>query len=213
MNYKALLSLPALRLRAGRVTGKVKTSGDKPGPIHGADSYAVNNPGIPGCPQGLSKEYKMKSFQKILVAAAVLAPVQSFAASGDVPFNGTIVDTCVITVGSGGTITPNSAYTVLSSKEAGGTSGRAALLVTGNSYSVTAEAPTAWSTAPASASSATFASEYDLSGANTAANVTGSTATRLANGTTNVNVDLTATLPSGNYEAGNYRAVVVLRCE
>ena len=41
----------------------------------------------------------------------------------------------------------------------------------------------------------------------------GATATPLANGTTNVDVDLTAALPSGAYEAGTYRAVVVLRCE
>lgn len=191
----------------------MNASGAKPGRIHYANSYATNDPGIPGCPRGLSKEYEMKSFLKFAIASAVLAPVQSFAASGDVPFEGTIVDTCVITVGSGGTITPNSAYNVLSSKEAGGSSGRAALLVTGDSYSVTAEAPTAWSVAPASASSATFAAEYDLAGANTASNVAGATATQLANGTTNVNVDLTATLPSGAYEAGNYRAVVVLRCE
>lgn len=155
----------------------------------------------------------MKKFLKFAVVAAILAPVQAFAASGDIPFNGTIVDTCVITVGSGGTIAPNSAYSVLSSKEAAGTSGKATLLVTGNAYSVSAEAPAAWSTAPASASSAVFASEYDLSGANTAANVAGATATPLANGTTNVNVDLTATLPSGTYEAGTYRAIVVLRCE
>ena len=155
----------------------------------------------------------MKNIMKFTVVAAILAPVQAFAASGDIPFNGTIVDTCVITVGSGGTIAPNSAYTVLSSKEAAGSAGKATLLVTGNAYSVTAEAPAAWSTAPASASSATFASEYDPSGANTAANVPGATATPLANGTTNVDVDLTAALPSGAYEAGTYRAVVVLRCE
>ena len=60
---------------------------------------------------------------------------------------------------------------------------------------------------------ATFAAEYDLSGANTASNVAGGTGTTLAHGTTDVSVDLTATLPSGTYESGTYAATVVLRCE
>ena len=89
----------------------------------------------------------MKNALKVLAAVAVIAPVQAYSATGNIPFNGSVTDTCVITVGSAGTIMPNTAYTVLSSKEAGGAAGTATILATGNGYSVSADAPTAWSTA------------------------------------------------------------------
>ena len=156
----------------------------------------------------------MKAAVKLAGVIAVLAPVQAFAVTGDVPFNGAVTDTCIVTVGSSGTIAPNTAYTVLGSKEASGAPGTATILTTGSGYSVFADAPSAWTTAPASASAATFAAEYDLTGANTASNVAGATGTALSTvGTTNVSVDLTATLPSGTYETGLYAATVVVRCE
>ena len=156
----------------------------------------------------------MKAAVKYLVAAAAVAVSgTAIAATGNVPFNGTVTDTCIVTVGSPGTIAPNTGYTVLGSKEAGGAAGTATILATGNAFNLTAEAPSAWTAAPASASAATFAAEYDLSGANTASNVAGGTGTTLAFGTTNVSVDLTATLPTGTYEAGTYAATVTVRCE
>ncbi|MCB1382296.1 MAG: hypothetical protein KDJ73_05080 [Notoacmeibacter sp.] len=156
----------------------------------------------------------MKAAVKLAGVFAVLAPVQAFAVTGNIPFNGTVTDTCVITVGSSGTIAPNTAYTVLGSTETGGAPGTATILATGSGFNVFADAPTAWGTAPASASTAVFATTYSLSGANTASNVAGATGTALSNfGTTNASVNLTATLPSGTYEAGAYAATVVLRCE
>lgn len=155
----------------------------------------------------------MKNALKTIVAVAALVPAQAFAATGNIPFNGSVTDTCMITVGNPGTIMPNAGYTALSSKESGGVAGTAQILTTGNAYAVTAEAPSSWTSAPTSAAAATFAAEYDLSGANTASNVAGGTGTTLAHGTTDVSVDLTATLPSGTYESGTYAATVVLRCE
>ncbi|MFP1633224.1 hypothetical protein ACLB6G_15950 [Zhengella sp. ZM62] len=155
----------------------------------------------------------MKNALKVLAAVAFIAPVQAYSATGNIPFNGSVTDTCVITVGSAGTIMPNTAYTVLSSKEAGGAAGTATILATGNGYSVSADAPSAWSAAPASTPATTFAAEYDLSGANSATNVSGNTQTAISHGSTSVNIDLTASLPSGTYESGTYAATVVLRCE
>ncbi len=156
----------------------------------------------------------MKSAIKLVTALAVLAPVQAFAVTGNIPFNGTVTDTCIITVGSAGTIMPNAGYTVLGSTQPGGAPGTATILATGSGFTVSADAPSSWGTAPSSASAAVFATTYSLSGANTASNVAGATGTALtAFGTTNASVNLTATLPSGTYEAGTYAATVVLRCE
>lgn len=155
----------------------------------------------------------MKSLIKVAVAVAVLAPVQANAVTGNIPFNGTIADTCAITVLSAGTIVPNAGYTVLSSTFAGGAAGTANIMATGTGWDVSADNPAAFSAAPASAAGTTFATTYDLGGATTASGVNGATTTSLNNGQTNVSVDLTATHPSGSFEAGTYTATVVLRCE
>lgn len=155
----------------------------------------------------------MKLFGKVLVAAVAMIPAQAFAATGNIPFNGTVTATCLITVGSSGTIMPNAGFTVLGSTQAGGAPGTATILTTGNAYNVSVDSPASWSSAPASAAGTTFATAYDLTGANTASGVSGATTTTLAHGTTNVAVNLTATHPSGSFEAGTYTATAVLRCE
>ncbi|MEX0347310.1 MAG: hypothetical protein AB3N20_20480 [Rhizobiaceae bacterium] len=154
----------------------------------------------------------MKSLFKVVAAVAVLAPVQANAVTDNIPFNGTIADTCAITVGSSGTITPNAGYTQLSSNNAGGAPGTAVIMATGTGWEVDTVAPAAFSTEPVVTAS-TFAVTYDLSGATTASNVPGATQTALTNGSTSVSVDLTATHPTGSYQAGTYAATVVLRCE
>lgn len=154
----------------------------------------------------------MKTFVKLAVAAAVLVPAQAFAVTGDIPFSGTVTDTCVISGITNGTLAPNAGYTVLGSKEAGGVAGGANILVTGGSFDVSLDAVTAFGAgSPATPSSPSFATEYDLSGVTTATDATA--ATTLNAGATAVSVDLTATLPSGTYSSGTYSATVVLRCE
>ncbi len=154
----------------------------------------------------------MRSLFKVVAAVAVLAPVQANAVTANIPFNGNIADTCAITVVSSGTITPNATYSQLSSNNPGGAAGAATIMATGTGWDVSADAPAAFSTEPVVTAS-TFAATYDLSGANTASNVPGATTTALNNGLTNVSVDLTATHPTGSYQAGTYTATVVLRCE
>lgn len=154
----------------------------------------------------------MKSLFRVVAAVAVLAPIQANAVTADIPFNGNIADTCAITVVSSGTITPNGDYSQLSSNNPGGVAGAATIMATGTGWEVSADAPTSFSSEPVPTTS-TFAATYDLTGANTASNVPGATLTALNNGVTNVSVDLTATHPSGSYQAGLYAATVVLRCE
>lgn len=155
----------------------------------------------------------MRSLVKVMAAVAVLAPVQVSAATQNIPFSGTIADTCVITMGSNGTIVPNAGYNQLSSTFAGGAAGTATILATGGGQNVSATAPAAFTSDPGGTAGTTFSSTYDLSGATTATGVAGATTTNLNAGTTNVAVDLTAIHPGGTFGAGTYTATVVLTCE
>lgn len=155
----------------------------------------------------------MKKLLMIAAVAASFAPVQAFAATANIPFNGTVTSTCVITVGTPGTIMPNAGFTVLGSAQPGGAQGTASILATDATFDASVDAPAAWSSAPGSAPATTFATEYDLSGATSASNVAGATLTPLAAGTTTVGVDLAATASSGTFGAGTYTATAVLRCE
>jgi hypothetical protein len=153
----------------------------------------------------------MKKFVKLAVVAGVLvAPVQAFAVTGDVIFNGDVSNTCAITVGSAGTMTPNVGQTQLSSENAGGAAGTAEIVATSAAYQISINNPTAFNAgSPAAPSS--FAGKYSTTGATTLTDQTGANA--LATGTTNVNVHLTATKTAGSYATGTYSATVVLRCE
>ncbi|MBK8456991.1 MAG: hypothetical protein IPL47_07690 [Phyllobacteriaceae bacterium] len=155
----------------------------------------------------------MKKLLMVAAVAASFAPVQAFAVTANIPFNGTVTSTCVITVGTPGTIMPNAGFTVLGSQQAGGAQGTATILTTDTAFDASVDAPSSWSSAPGGAPTTTFATEYDLSGATSASNVAGATTTALAAGTTSVGVDLTATASSGTYGAGTYTATAVLRCE
>jgi hypothetical protein len=153
----------------------------------------------------------MKKFVKLAVVAGVLvAPVQAFAVTGDVLFNGDVSNTCAITVKTAGVMTPNVGQTQLSSENGGGSAGTADIVTTSAAYQVSVNAPTAFNTgSPAAPSS--FAAKYSTTGASVYANQTG--ANPLATGTTAVNVHLAATKTAGSYATGTYSATVVLRCE
>jgi hypothetical protein len=154
---------------------------------------------------------EMKNFVKLAVVAGVLvAPVQAFAVTGDVLFNGDVSNTCAITVGSAGVMMPNVGQTQLSSENAGGSAGAASIVATSAAYQVSINAPTGFNTGSPVAPSA-FAAKYSATGASVYANQTG--ANPLATGTTNVSVHLAATKTTGSYATGTYSATVVLRCE
>jgi hypothetical protein len=147
--------------------------------------------------------------------AALLAMISvtstGFAATAPALFSGTVLSTCVLTVGTPGILTPNASYSKLSSDNAGGSESTVSALATGTGFKVSAIAPSAFTTGPTAAD--TFVSKYSLSGANTASNVAGATTTTLTPGTSLVSVGLEADKSTGTFGAGAYTAAVTVRCE
>ncbi len=155
----------------------------------------------------------MKNLVKLGVVALALVPFHAQAATGNIPFSGAVADTCVITVGAPGTLGANTGFTTLGSEEAGGVAGTASVLATGTGFDLSADAPTAWDSAPAGgATSVTWAANYASAGANTIAQTGGATTTNLANiGVNNVTIHMSGTKGSGVLPTGSYSANVVLR--
>lgn len=153
----------------------------------------------------------MKSFVKYAVAAGLLvAPVQAFAVTGNVIFNGDVSNTCAITIVDAGILTTNVGQTQLSSENAGGQAGTATVVATSSAYQVSVNAPAAFN-AGSPAAPSTFAAKYSTTGASTYTNAT--VANPLAAGTTNVSVNLAANKTAGSFPTGTYSATVILRCE
>lgn len=147
--------------------------------------------------------------------AAVITPIQ-VNANVNIPFNGSVASSCIITVGSSGTLAANTDFTVLSSEETGGAAGTATILATGGGFSIRADAPASFSSGPTSANdNVTFAANYAVTGANTIAKTDGGTATVLNRGASNVSINMSGTKNGAgeSFEAGTYAATVVLRCE
>lgn len=154
---------------------------------------------------------------KRLAVAAVMSAAAIHgvhAANGSVLFNGSVLSTCLITIGTPGTLVASADYQTLSSTEAGGVSGSATILATGMGFQVSTGAPTAFVSSPAGGDdSVTFASSYSASGVTTLTDVVGSITSPLGIGLTNLSVDLTATKSAGTFPAGNYTAEVTVTCE
>lgn len=156
----------------------------------------------------------MKKLAMLAAAAAVAMPASAFAATGDVQFDGSVSNTCSITVNSAGTLTTNVGQTVLGSEETGGAAGTATVVTTSAAYSISADAPLAFGTAPAGGNtSVTFAANYAASGPTTISQTPGGTASPLSTGSYDVDVNMAATKTSGSFPTGTYDATVVLRCE
>ena len=150
-------------------------------------------------------------FSAFLVA---ISTSSAGAVEGSILFNGTVLSTCVITIGTPGTLVTNAGYTVLSSQEPGGIAGTATILATGLGFNVSTAAPTAFTSAPAGGDDAVvWSSGYSASGVTTLVDVVGSVTSPLGLGLTNLDVDLTAAKSAGNFPAGNYSAVVTVTCE
>ncbi|WP_421916309.1 hypothetical protein [Mesorhizobium sp.] len=148
----------------------------------------------------------------VLLAAVVLASSQ--------PAPAAIVGTCTIMVGASGTMTANPTIGILGSTQAGGQSAGATITASSllcsllnllDCYSVSAQAPAAFTSSPSGGgTNVSFATAYRLdAGASTA----GSVPQKLTNGTHTVQVDLTATKSSGIFPAGSYQGMVTVLCE
>ncbi len=148
---------------------------------------------------------------RLILAMLVFLPVSADAA---------ILGSCAIVVNRDGTMRPNPAVDVLSSRAAGGSA--ALVTVSANSllcsllnlldcYSVSAPAPASFAASPQGAGTGvTFSSAYSLDGA---AEKPGATATRVANGAHSLAIQLEATRAGGIFPSGSYEAVVTVRCE
>lgn len=131
-----------------------------------------------------------------------------------VPFTGTVINSCILTVGTPGVMAPSSDYTVLGSKQAGGTSGVVTAVSTGTTFQVSVDAPSSFTLAPTGGNtSVSFATRYSGVGATNIGSTPGTTATALSSGVTVLTVDLAATKSTGVFTQGSYTAEAVVRCE
>lgn len=156
----------------------------------------------------------MKKLAILAVAVAAAIPGSAFAVTGDIQFDGTVSNTCSITVVDAGTLATNVGQTVLGSEETGGAAGTATIVTTSAAYSISADAPSAFTNAPTGGNTnVTFAANYSASGASSIGQTDGGTATGLSTGSYDVNVNMAATKSTGSFPSGSYDATVVLRCE
>lgn len=159
----------------------------------------------------------MSRYISTALAAALtgLLAAPGWAATANVPFSGLVTATCVLTVGTPGILAPNSDFTGLSSVSGpGATAGTVSALSTGAAFKVSAIAPTAFISAPATGGdNVSFSSLYSGSGATSIGSTPGATLTTLNAGLTNLTIHLTAAKSAGHFNAGAYAAEVVVRCE
>lgn len=136
----------------------------------------------------------------------------AFAVTDDVPFNATVGHTCTINVTQDGTIAPNANFRRLRSFGPG-TPGRADVTASGGGFSVSVDAPTAFNTEPAAdVTTETFRAWHRSNGATVYGN--SQTPVGINAGLNRIRVHMDARKGAGNvFEAGNYSATVVLRCE
>jgi hypothetical protein len=138
----------------------------------------------------------------------------AFAATANVPFSGIVVSTCTLAVTSPGTLAASSNYTVLSSTQAGGSSGAVTIVSTGTAFKVSATAPSSFTVSPADGNTNTsFQAHYQATGATSIGTQLGTTQSTLNSGITNLTVDLAATKSSGVFSQGAYTSEVIVRCE
>jgi hypothetical protein len=165
--------------------------------------------------EAFNRSTKMKNLTRVAIIAAVaMAPIKAISAEGNIPFSGSVQDTCIISVGNTGTLSVNTNHTVLGSEEAGGSAATATVLTTGEGYSLRADAPTAFqTTATTGNNNVSFEANYKASGASSIGKTDGKIASPLNRGSTSVDIDMSGTKTSGTFEAGSYDAIVLLRCE
>ncbi|KQT64173.1 hypothetical protein ASG54_01325 [Aureimonas sp. Leaf460] len=132
---------------------------------------------------------------------------------------------CTINVTAGGVLKPNATLTTLSTKNPGGSAGRAsitaaaggmlpsALCLIGlplNCMQVSISTPSSFSSAPAGNTNVTLVGTFSQVGSSSFLNLLSLV---ILNGTYSFDFDLTATKLSGSFGAGTYQATQTIRCE
>jgi hypothetical protein len=160
---------------------------------------------------------RMRAFSRrwALAAGALIASTGAASAqtSGDVIFNGSLLDICVVLVTDSGTITPNGDYTELSSENAGGDRGGATITTTSANFDLVVDAPAAFSSAPSGGDAGvTFDALVTASGVTVLTDIVDGVLSSLGLGLTTLQVGVTASKGAGVFPAGAYQVPVTVRC-
>ena len=139
----------------------------------------------------------------------------SAAMAQNMQFNGNVSDTCSVIVTQSGTLDPRSNFTRLTSRSGPGTPGRANVTATGSGFTVSVDAPTAFDVEPAADTSPeTFRAWHRSNGATNYGITRQPRAINVGLSRVRVHMDARKANGSGDvFQAGNYTATVILRCE
>lgn len=156
----------------------------------------------------------MRTRLGLFAVTLALSGSSALAADATVPFAGTVLSTCILTVGTPGVLMADPTYTNLASTNAGGVAGAVTALATGSGFKVSAIAPTAFTSAPTTGGdNVHFATTYSGTGSTSIGTTAGTTQSTLTMGTTLLSVNLKAEKTSGTFAGGAYAALVTVRCE
>ncbi|WP_411816970.1 hypothetical protein [Hyphococcus sp. DH-69] len=137
----------------------------------------------------------------------------SAQSSGNLLFDGLILDVCVLTISSSGTLTPNSTYTELSSSNGGGSPGGATAVTTSSDFNLVIDAPAGFSAMPSGGdANVTYDASVDASGVTILGGVGTGVLSSLGLGLTNLSINASATKAAGVFPAGSYQLPVTIRC-
>ena len=159
--------------------------------------------------------HQHRKFCSIGVAAWVVFASSGAVAqsSGDVIFNGLILDSCVVAVLASGTLTADPTYMTLSSENAGGARGAATIVTTSTNFDLQIDTPTGFSVMPAGGdASVTYGAVVSTTGVTILADIADGVLSALGLGLTTLSVGTTATKGSGVFPAGSYQLPVTVRC-
>ncbi|WDI32985.1 hypothetical protein PUV54_07215 [Hyphococcus flavus] len=146
-----------------------------------------------------------------LVMFAVDARAQT---SGNVQFDGLILDVCVLLITGSGTIAPNATYTQLSSEIGGGSRGGATVTTTSTNFNLVVDTPTGFSSMPAGGdANVTYSALFSATGVTILNDVLEGVLSPLGLGLSTVSVGVTADKSAGVFPAGAYQLPVTVRCE
>ena len=158
---------------------------------------------------------RTESIRIIGAVLLVFSPAKAFASNEVMEFNLNLTHTCSIVVTQGGTLDPRSNFTRLTSRSGPGTPGRADVVATGSGFTVSVDAPTAFDSKPAEDVSANRFRAWHRSYGATSYGITQNPESINA-GTSRVRIHMDARKFNGSgdvFEAGNYSATTILRCE
>jgi len=155
---------------------------------------------------GVIVEYGLPAFLFIVAGSAM-------ATAGNVQFVGKVSHTCSITVDQNGTLGVRSDFTRMNSRKWGGTSGHATITASASGLTASVDDPASFSIEPAADTTPEiFRARHAGSGATSYGRTRWAKSLNI--GVTNVVVDLVVRKSGSDiFEAGDYQATVVLRCE